>query len=98
MFEYAIVCNNTFHAVNRRCLEQRPQRKLHAKRFAHPRDNSDCQKRVATEIEEVVVAPNAVEMEEFGPDLGDGGLDGSFGLRVTGRAEGEKGNHVLQMV
>ncbi len=51
-----------------RMLEHAAQRQLHPQHAAHPRHQPRRQQRMAAEVEEVVVAADAVAAEELGPE------------------------------
>ncbi len=53
-----------------RMVEHVPDLKFHAQRAAHPRDQLHGQQRVAAESEEVVIAPQLRQAEQFAPHRG----------------------------
>ncbi len=55
---------------------------------AHPLDERDGQERMAAELEEVVAAADAADLQQLAPDLGQRGLD--LALRRFIGARGER--------
>ncbi|OAX67305.1 hypothetical protein A6R71_15690 [Xanthomonas translucens pv. arrhenatheri] len=75
-----------------RMVEHIPDLKFHAKSGAHPRDQLHCQQRVSTESEEVVVAPQLRQAEQFPPQRGQCLFDSTLWLLyfVDRRGGGER--------
>ncbi|CRM16587.1 hypothetical protein [Pseudomonas sp. 24 E 13] len=51
--------------------------------LAHALDQLDRQQRVAAELEEIILAPHAVDLEQVLPERGDGGFHHALGRCIT---------------
>ena len=56
-------------ASHGRHLEQTAQRNFHLEGFAHSGNDLGCQKRMAAEVEEIVVDTYPFDVEDLSPDL-----------------------------